>query len=80
MQLTRIARALARQSASQESVTIKHFFQKLSINLQRANASMLLSRQTHFPDRECDGVRHVTFSSIHSFRSFVPLVPFVPRV
>ena len=54
-QLTRIARALARQSASQESLTIRHFFQKLAINLQRANASMLLSRQTHFPDRECDG-------------------------
>ncbi len=54
-QLTRIARALARQSASQESLTIRHFFQKLAISLQRANASMLLSRQTHFPDRESDG-------------------------
>ena len=53
--LTRIGRALARQTATPESLAIKHFFQRLAISLQRANASMLLSRQTHFPDRDLDG-------------------------
>ena len=54
-QLTRIGRALARQTNTQESLAINHFFQRLSINLQRANASMILSRQTHFPEAEDDG-------------------------
>ena len=54
-QLTRIARTLARQTVAPESVTIKHFFQKLAIMLQRANATMILSRQTFFPEREVDG-------------------------
>ena len=53
--LTRIARSLARQSAAPESVTMKHFFQKLAVTLQRANATMILSRQTFFPEREVDG-------------------------
>ena len=53
--LTRIGRALARQTATPESLAIKHFFQRMAISLQKANASMLLSRQTHFPDRDLDG-------------------------
>ena len=52
--LTRIARTLARQTAAPESVTIKHFFQKLAVTLQRANATMILSRHSFFPEREVD--------------------------
>ena len=54
-QLTRIARTHARQTVAPESVTIKHFFQKLAITLQRANATMILSRQSFFPESEVDG-------------------------
>ena len=60
LHLTRIGRALARQTATPESLAIKHLFQRLAISLQKANASMLLSRQTHFPDRDLDGDWFVT--------------------
>ena len=53
--LTRIGRALARQTNAQESLTIKHLVQRLSVSLQKANAAMILSRQTHFPERADDG-------------------------
>ena len=54
-QLTRIARTLARQTVAPESVTIKYLFQKLDITLQRAIATMILSRQFLFPESEVDG-------------------------
>ena len=54
-ELKRIASRLARQTNAYESLVISHFFQKLSVNLQRTNASLLLSRQTEFPSSDIDG-------------------------
>ena len=48
-ELRRIAIAAARNRGKDESVTVKHFFQKLSVTLARGNAALLLSRM---PTRE----------------------------
>ena len=55
VQLKRIASGLARQTVANESIVIRHFFQKLAICLQRTNASLLISRQTNFPPTDIDG-------------------------
>ena len=43
-ELRRIAIAAARNRGKEESITVKHFFQKLSVTLARGNAALLLSR------------------------------------
>ena len=48
-ELRRIAIAAARNRGKEESVVVKHFFQKLSVTLARGNAALLLSR---LPTRE----------------------------
>ena len=48
-ELRRIAIAAARNRGKDESLTVKHFFQKLSVTLARGNAALLLSR---IPTRE----------------------------
>ena len=54
-QLKRIGRSLARQTSADEKTVVKHFFQKLGICLQRGNASLIISRQSYFPESELDG-------------------------
>ena len=54
--LTAIARCTAKKSGAVEAVAIKHFFEKLSIELQRVNSSLILSRQSSFPSPDTDGV------------------------
>ena len=43
-ELRLIAIAAARNRGKEESITVKHFFQKLSVTLARGNAALLLSR------------------------------------
>jgi hypothetical protein len=54
-QIMRVARCMARESGGQESVQIKHFFQKLGVLLQRGNAALFLSRRPNFPAPDLDG-------------------------
>ena len=47
--LRRIAKLLAQQSGTQESTTVKHFFEKLAVLLQKGNAHFILGRQSVVP-------------------------------
>ena len=53
--LSRLARDLARKTSSIESIAINHFFQRLSVLLQRGNATLILSRQPSFPPASVSG-------------------------
>jgi hypothetical protein len=44
----KLGRQLARHSSTDEATTTKHLFQRLSIFLQRGNATLLLGRRPHY--------------------------------
>ena len=45
-----IARLDARRWAKNDALEIKHFFQRLSVALQRGNAALLIHKDTELPD------------------------------
>ena len=55
LQLDRIANRVAKKTLADYATTKRHLYQRLSICLQRINASLLLARQTSFAPTYVDG-------------------------
>ena len=49
VEITRIARALARETGKDDKTAIRHLFQRLGISLARGNAALFLSRKPDCP-------------------------------
>ena len=56
-EITRIARALARETGKEERTAIQHLFKRLSISLARGNAALILSRKPNSLPPELTGDR-----------------------
>ena len=54
-QIRKIGSSLARQTGQEDSMTISHLFQRLSILLVKGNAALLLNRIPLFPRAEVSG-------------------------
>ena len=50
-----LGQALARAGGQDESTTIQHLFQRLSILLMQGNSQLILSRTPEFPAAQVDG-------------------------
>ena len=55
LHLHRIARALCRKSDTDDSAAIRHLMQKLSLKLQRVNATLLMGRRPPPPPASVNG-------------------------
>ena len=53
--ITRLGQALAQSSGQEEDIVVKHLFGRMSILLQRGNASLILSRTPNYPHPQIDG-------------------------
>ena len=54
-QVKKLGAALARHNGQPEDEASRHIFQRLSILLQKGNASMIMNRKRDFPSPQTDG-------------------------